>query len=163
MIARIFHNIYVTSDGRLTRFMRDELACHCGCGLEDMQEPCINALHEARTMFNHPILPTSGVRCGSWNTAKGGSVNSAHLDGEAVDMQSTIDLYALFVVLTKYFRRTCMYSQSQGYFCHSDMRIDGPKIWDIITCDGSFLFTDFAKHYKVPMVRDSINEVLEAT
>jgi len=163
MIARIFQGFYLTSGGRVTRFTDAELGCRCGCLLLDMQEPCINALHQARTTFNHPMLPTSGVRCGSWNTAKGGAIDSAHLDGLAVDLQSSKDLYALYCVLEYPFRRVSMYSRSKGYFCHADMRFDGRRIWDVVTCDGKFLFRDFLKRYMITAVRDSINDVLEAT
>jgi zinc D-Ala-D-Ala carboxypeptidase len=163
MIARILNEIYVTSDGRLTRFRREELACRCGCGLDDMEESCIDALHEARTAFGHPMIPTSGVRCGSWNLEIGGATDSAHLYGLAVDLQSTMDLYALYLMLKSHFRRVSMYSRSKGYFCHADMRIDGPAIWDVVTCDGNFLFMNFLERYMITAVRDSINEVLEAT
>lgn len=163
MIARIFQGFYLTSDGRVTRFTDAELGCRCGCLLTDMQEPCIDALHESRTEIDHPMFPTSGVRCWSWNTAKGGAQDSAHPEGLAVDLQSMIDLYTLYHTLIKHFRRVCMYSRAKGYFCHADMRIDGRKIWDVITCDGDFLLADFLERYMITAVKDSINEVLEAT
>jgi zinc D-Ala-D-Ala carboxypeptidase len=163
MTARIFQGYYLTSDGRITRFSESELTCRCGCGLSEMQEPCIDSLHASRTEFNHPMIPTSGRRCPAWNEHEGGQPDSAHLYGLATDLQSTMDLYALYAILHKHFRRVCMYSRSRDYFCHADMRLDGPTIWDVVTCDGSFLFADFLERYMIPNTRDAINEVLEAT
>ena len=163
MTARIFEGYYLTSDGRITRFGRNEIACRCGCGLDEMREETIDALHAARTEFGHPMVPTSGCRCATHNTAVGGTDNSAHLIGLAADLQSTVDLYTLYLILTKHFRRVCVYSQSQAYFCHADMRVGGPRIWDVVTRDGKFLWTEFLEHYKIGETDEAINGVLEAT
>jgi len=168
MIARIFqtgarNEFYLTSDGRITRFSRDELACRCGCGLADMREIAIDALNEARTRFGHPMIPTSGVRCPSHNTAIGGSADSAHMEGLAIDLKSTHPIWDLYEVLGLYFNRVWAYSQSLGLFCHADMRPS--RLRRVKTRDGEFAVPEFCSYYRLDpdTPRDRIQEVLETT
>lgn len=163
MVARIIAGFYTTSDGRITRFAEPELACKCGCGWNEMQEPTIDALHETRIFINRPIIVTSGVRCAAHNEAVGGRPDGAHPKGLAVDSYCTLDTYAYYMALKRFFRRVTMYSDQMGHFCHADMWLDGPLIHDVVTCDGKFLLDAFLEYYKITAVRDAINEVLEAT
>jgi len=163
MIARIFQGYYLTTDGRITHFTRSELSCRDSCGRADMQEPAIDALENARLEAGQPLFPTSGVRCSAWNDRKGGSANSPHLRGEAVDLSWGQDTFALWLLLRKHFRRVCMYSRSKGGHCHADMWITDRAIWDVVTKDGNFLIADFLERYKIAMIGDAINEILGAT
>lgn len=167
MIARIVpignHDYYLTSDGRITRFTRSELACRCGCGLADMQEITIDAVHESRTRFTYAMFPSSGVRCWPHNTAKGGAPKSAHPDGLAIDLSSEQPLWDLAEVLGLFFTRLCVYSRSLGFFCHVDMR--PARLRKVLTKDGDFTMPEFFGYYKLDLdiSRDRIQEILEAT
>lgn len=163
MIARIFQGYYLTSDGRVTRFAESELTCRCGCGLSDMREEAIDALHKSRTQLNHPITPTSGVRCPAWNEHEGGHAESAHLDGFAIDMRSTIDIVLLRGYLKRWFRQVGMYSRSLGLFCHADMKPGGVRVSDVYTQDGKFSFDDFLVFYRIEAEHDMILEIMETT
>ena len=79
--------------GHLTpHFRRAEFSCKCGRGncagaetapymplFQEILEP-------ARVRFDRPVYITSGVRCPSHNAAVGGSRQSRHLTGHAVDV-----------------------------------------------------------------------------
>lgn len=161
-IARIFQGHYLTSDGRLTHFTRSELSCRDSCGVADMQEIAIDALEASRIKLGKPIYVTSGIRCQAHNAAVGGAPESQHLKGLAIDMKSDLDLFALYVTLVTYFRRVGMYSRSQGYFCHADMKMDGLKTW-VKTDEGLMPMPDFLAHYDIDLERDPVNAILEAT
>jgi zinc D-Ala-D-Ala carboxypeptidase len=163
VIARIFQGYYLTSDGRITHFARTDLSCRCSCGIADMREEVIDALEGTRLEANRPMTPTSGIRCAAWNARKGGVADSPHKLGLAVDLIWAEDIFALWLLLRKRFRRVCMYSKARGQFCHADMWITDKIIWDVVTIDGNFLLANFMDHYKIPFVRDAVNDVLEAT
>jgi hypothetical protein len=163
MIARIFQGYYLTGDGRITHFTRSELSCKDSCGLSDMREETIDALEAARLDAGQPLFPTSGVRCGAWNTQKGGSPDSPHMRGLAVDLSWSVDTFSLWLLLRRHFRRVCMYSKSKGGHCHADMWITDKIIWDVVTRDGNFLIANSLEHYRITLARDFVNEILEAT
>jgi uncharacterized protein YcbK (DUF882 family) len=66
-------------------FTEDELRCK-GTGECNMDEAFMEALIRLRKDYNKPMIISSGYRDMSYNTVIGGSPNSAHLHGKAVDV-----------------------------------------------------------------------------
>lgn len=128
-----------------------------------MDERTIDALEGTRLEAGRALFPTSGVRCSAWNARVGGAEDSPHPRGEAVDLTWGADTFSLWQLLRKRFRRVCMYSRSKGGFCHADVWITDKVIWDVITSDGNFLIADFLRGYTISLVKDAVNQVLEAT
>jgi len=72
--------------GDLTKnFSRNEFACWCRCGADDIDLRLVDYLQSLRDSVG-PIKVTSGVRCKLYNAQVGGSDDSAHLSGEAADI-----------------------------------------------------------------------------
>lgn len=69
-------------------FTRDEFACRCGCGFDKVSPELVAALQLLRSKLNRPITISSGCRCKKYNASAqvGGSKNSQHLLGTAVDI-----------------------------------------------------------------------------
>lgn len=70
-------------------FTRKEFACRCGCGFDTVDAELLGALIELREHYKSPITITSGNRCKRHNAAIGGSENSQHTQGKAVDFKVT--------------------------------------------------------------------------
>lgn len=71
-------------------FTPQEFACKCGkCGkgLADMQPSTLFKLNQARQIAGAPFVITSAYRCEEHNRKVGGTPNSAHLRGYAVDIK----------------------------------------------------------------------------
>jgi len=69
-------------------FTDKELRCPC-CGVLKMNVDLKRLLNAARGIANIPFVVTSGYRCSKHNKDVGGSVNSSHLKGLAVDISCT--------------------------------------------------------------------------
>ena len=69
-------------------FKREEFACGCGCGFDDLSPVLWETLDRVRQIVDRPIVINSGCRCRRHNDAVGGSVNSSHLNGWAVDIRT---------------------------------------------------------------------------
>jgi hypothetical protein len=69
-------------------FKLSELACPC-CGLFNMPEQMIEFLQDVRDRFRFAMKINSAVRCREHNKDVGGTRNSAHLHGLAVDVRIT--------------------------------------------------------------------------
>lgn len=67
-------------------FDKDELKCKCGCNHAPMNHEFMVALDTLRMMYGKPLHITSGYRCTSHNEYIGGSKNSQHTKGLAVDI-----------------------------------------------------------------------------
>lgn len=75
----------------LEYFKPEEFSCGCGkCGkgYEDMKTMLLSMLNSARARAGVPFQVTSSIRCDEHNMRVGGSVNSAHLRGWAVDIST---------------------------------------------------------------------------
>jgi len=73
-------------------FRDDEFKCRCQeCGM-DVDEAFKLKLDEARGVAQTPFRINSGARCPKHNAKVGGSPNSSHLKGLAVDIAYTSDL-----------------------------------------------------------------------
>jgi zinc D-Ala-D-Ala carboxypeptidase len=67
-------------------FPDKEMKCPC-CGKVDMSQTFKDKLNEARSLYGKPMTVSSGYRCKKHNAEVGGKLNSAHLTGEAADIQ----------------------------------------------------------------------------
>ena len=67
-------------------FDSSEFACKCGCGYDIPDPELIRMLQTARDLYGKPIRITSGCRCIKHNRNVGGTANSAHISGMAVDI-----------------------------------------------------------------------------
>lgn len=75
--------------GDLTEnFDRDEFACKCGCGFDDIDMRVVRLCQMVRDFFESPVTITSGCRCQSHNRDVGGSPRSQHLVGFAADIKA---------------------------------------------------------------------------
>lgn len=77
----------------LKNFKPHEFECNCGCGLgiKNMDSDLLWRLDEARQSSGVPFILTSAMRCLDHNKAEGGSLNSSHLSGFAVDIKANDD------------------------------------------------------------------------
>lgn len=55
----------------------------------------LSNLDNIRSVYNKPIIITSGYRCPELNSKVGGKINSQHIKGEAADLKWDDDLYKL--------------------------------------------------------------------
>ena len=79
----------MTEDRLSDHFSESEFVCRCGCEKVYVNPRLITALEAIRARAGgRPIKITSGYRCESHNAAVGGKPNSAHLVGEAADIQA---------------------------------------------------------------------------
>jgi len=73
---------------KLKHFKLEEFICPC-CGQCDMNEEFLKRLDKAREIAGVPFHINSGYRCKEHNKSVGGSPNSSHLKGLAVDVRTT--------------------------------------------------------------------------
>ncbi len=85
-------------------FKLEELKCKCGkcesTGLE-MNIDLMHTLDIIRKELDFPLIINSAYRCEYWNEKVGGSKNSGHLTGEAIDIR--ICRSEAFIFLKKVF------------------------------------------------------------
>ena len=72
---------------RFPNFTRDEFACGCGCGFDDIDPLIVSTLQRLRDEVQRPVVVNSGCRCRSHNAAVKGSKSSQHLRGKAADIK----------------------------------------------------------------------------
>ena len=73
-------------------FRREEFACKCGGKYCDgypaeMRREVVEICDQLRSHFGVPVTVVSGLRCRRHNAACGGTANSQHMYGEAVDIR----------------------------------------------------------------------------
>jgi len=109
-------------------FTRKEIACNCGCGLDNMDAETIRLADEIREYCGHPITPSSGCRCVKHNKNEGGSKNSQHIMCRAMDLpvRSPAEVFNHF---------SKKYEGKYGFglyntFIHIDTRTDGGVRWN---------------------------------
>ena len=66
-------------------FTPKEVECRCGCGFADPTPELIGLAEKVRKILGVPMHVNSCCRCRSHNGAVGGSPNSKHLTGDAMD------------------------------------------------------------------------------
>lgn len=85
----------------LTRnFSRDEFACKCGCGFDDINLLLVGILQYFRDLIGKPITINSACRCTTHNEEVGGEPNSYHVDGEAIDF-TCVDFFDLSLIANR--------------------------------------------------------------
>ena len=73
-------------------FSDEELKCKCGkCGSPNINPDFLEKLDSARSLSKTPYVITSAYRCKAHNKAIGGTENSLHTKGEAVDIVANTD------------------------------------------------------------------------
>ena len=68
-------------------FTRDEFACGCGCGFDEIDPLLVSALQRLRDEVQRPVIVNSGCRCKSHNAAVKGAPQSQHMRGKAADIR----------------------------------------------------------------------------
>lgn len=87
MATSIPKNFKDTTTNVRPHFKLWEFACTCGCGgVKTPSDKMLDALEELRVKAGKPLKIESGYRCQKKNAAVGGSPNSLHLTGIAVDI-----------------------------------------------------------------------------
>jgi len=67
-------------------FSKEEFACECGCGFDDVSQELVDVLQDLRDHFKEPVRITSACRCAEHNKDVGGALKSKHLLGIAADI-----------------------------------------------------------------------------
>ena len=67
-------------------FSKKEFSCPCGCGFNDVNPILVERLEMIRNALREPIRIMSGCRCQKHNERVRGKPNSAHLRGNAADI-----------------------------------------------------------------------------
>ena len=124
--------------GDLSRdFSRYEIQCSCGCDAKWISPLLIEKLQKVRNIIGRPIIITSGVRCGFYNTSIKASMNSSHIPdsygmGNAVDIACATSKhrYELIQVAQKFFNRIGISGGVYGGFVHLDM--DREKVQEVM-------------------------------
>jgi len=72
-------------------FKKPAFACRCGecdADFEHMKPETVERLEAARIIAGIPFAVRSAMRCEAHNEAEGGSSDSSHLDGYAIDVDA---------------------------------------------------------------------------
>ena len=81
------HQLKGASMGDLTEnFNRDEYACKCGCGRDDIKEDLAIKVQMVRNIIKRGIVISSGIRCERHNGNIGAIETSSHVGGWAADL-----------------------------------------------------------------------------
>lgn len=81
--------------GDLTKnISRHEVACNCGCGFDTIDwltltivQECCDHFAKKLGLNKVTLIVYSGCRCVAWNAHEGGSEDSQHLYGRALDFR----------------------------------------------------------------------------
>lgn len=109
-------------------FQRIEFECKCGCGFDTVDSELLDILENLRAALGEPIIITSGCRCKEHNEKIGGSPQSQHTLGRAVDFKvKNFEAEAVYEYLDY------LYPDSYGLgkypsWVHLDSR-EGPARW----------------------------------
>lgn len=85
-LRTVFYTLKYTKN-----FKPEEFRCECGgkycCGYPDYMKPAeLIHIQSIRDHYKRPIIVTCGLRCKTWNSKLGGSIqNSLHMKGLAID------------------------------------------------------------------------------
>lgn len=85
-------------------FDKEEFACKCGCGFDDINPLLVLQLQTLRDALNAPLIVTSGCRCRKHNKAVGGASHSDHLKGNAADITCVLGARKIFETLLELVR-----------------------------------------------------------
>ena len=110
-------------------FKREEFACKCGCGTNEIVDQFIEQLDDARAIAGVPFHITSGYRCPDHNKSVGGASESAHTSGMAADIAVT-DSRTRFLILSGLIQAGFNRLGIAKTFIHADM--DPAKDPDVV-------------------------------
>ena len=94
--------------GNLTdNFDREEYACKCGCGKDDIKDELAIKVQQVRDTLNKSITINSGIRCTNHNSTINATPTSSHIGGWAADLKYTgsAERYALLYAILPIFDR----------------------------------------------------------
>lgn len=112
---------------KLTYFRDDEFLCKCGCGM-DVKDELKRKADIARGFSGVPYRVTSGARCQKHNKAVGGTENSSHTKGLAMDIAYTDEFYLakiIYGLTIAGFRRIGVNTKKK--FVHADIDRSKPN------------------------------------
>lgn len=108
-------------------FSLGEFACHCGCGMADIEPALVTILERLREHYGAPVRVVSGNRCHRHNAAVGGAQASQHLYGRAADIQVQGQVpAAVYALLDTWFPERYGLGRYAGWV-HVDVR-PGPAV-----------------------------------
>jgi len=117
-------------------FTREEFACQCGCGGNEVQDDLIDRLQRIRTRLKMPLRVTSGYRCPDHPIEAAKSKPGAHTTGLAADIGIDRGEAFLFLsaALDENFTGIGVNQKGEGRFIHVDLipnRVNSPRptIW----------------------------------
>lgn len=111
-------------------FSKEEEQCRC-CGCGGLVPDFRKKLNEARDIAGIPFILTSAFRCEKHNQDVGGTSESAHLEGLAVDIKCT-DAWSRFKILSALFEVGFCRIGIGKTFIHVDDDLTKPQgvVWD---------------------------------
>ena len=127
---------------------KSEVACHCGCGRDEIHPALIELADDVRRSVGHSMECLSGLRCEERNTIAKGRPNSLHLpagalhQGHAGDFtfmdhrhRTPINILRLYVLFESFGRRHGALGLGlYSWGVHVDVRGEGlglrPGRWD---------------------------------
>lgn len=68
-------------------FTRDEFACHCGCGKNEIKDEIIDLCDALRKELKIPLIVNSGYRCPDHPIESAKPVPGKHTEGIAADLK----------------------------------------------------------------------------
>jgi len=111
-------------------FKQQEFDCKCGCNTNNISEKLVRQLNNARFISGYSFKINSACRCENHNVSVGGSLDSSHKKGLAVDIavvNSDMRYSILSTLIECGFSRIGIYKN----FIHVDIDDDKPQdvIW----------------------------------
>jgi len=100
--------------------------CECGLGKQNMSVTLLTLLEKIREDADIPFIVNSSIRCHKNNKKVGGTKNSSHLKGYAIDIQCLNSLYR-YKILKAAFKHEIKRIGVYKTFIHLDVDPDKPK------------------------------------
>ncbi len=107
---------------KIIYFKKNEFDCKCNCGLNNISDKLIEKLDKARFLASVPFVINSACRCNIHNKNVGGSFDSSHKKGLAIDIEVTDSIQRFNIInalLFVGFKRIGIYKD----FIHVDIDI----------------------------------------
>ena len=104
-------------------FSRDEFACQCGCGTNEIHDSVIDFCQQIRDFLGGPIIITSGFRCDNHPVERAKTKPGTHAQGLAADIacSHTDARKILEYVLSERQGGVGVHQKGQGRFIHVDI------------------------------------------
>lgn len=112
---------------KIKHFTKDEFKCRCGCGIK-MDREFVLRLDSLRERLGSVLIVTSGYRCAEYNKKIGGSPNSKHIQGLAVDLKVNSSTHR-YKILKEAFQMNFSGVGHGSTFIHLDDRTNGTVSW----------------------------------